>query len=60
MVSTYSIAPVNSCSYYKFQVEIDLATNRDFNIKIAHKAYIYGFQPCSTNNYDLSVATTYT
>ena len=28
-------------------VEIGAVTNQDFNIKIAHKAYIYGFQPCA-------------
>ena len=29
---------VNSHCYYEFQVEIGAVTNRDFNIKIAHKA----------------------
>ena len=35
--SYYHILPVNSRSYYKFQVEIGAATNRDFNIEIACK-----------------------
>ena len=34
----YLILPVNSQGYYKFQVEIDVATNWDFNMKIARKA----------------------
>ena len=34
----YHILPVNSCGYYKFQVEIGAATNRDSNIEIVCKA----------------------
>ena len=37
-VATYRILLVNSHGYYKFQVEIDAATNQDFNIKITCKA----------------------
>ena len=33
----YCILPVNSHGYYKFQVEIGAATNRDCYIKIARK-----------------------
>ena len=40
----YCILPVSSRSYYKFQVEIGAATNRDFNIEIARKTLIYGLQ----------------
>ena len=35
--ASYHILLVNSRGYYKFQVEIGVATNRDFNIKIVHK-----------------------
>ena len=34
----YHILLINSCGYYKFQVEIGTATNQDFNIKIVCKA----------------------
>ena len=34
---SYHIVPVNSHGYYKFQIEIDAATNRDFYIGIACK-----------------------
>ena len=37
LTAVYRILPVNSCGYYKFQVEIGAATNRDFNIEIACK-----------------------
>ena len=33
----YHILPVNSHSYYKFQVEMGVATNQDVYIKIARK-----------------------
>ena len=45
--AVYHILPVNSCGYFKFQVEIGAATNQDFYIKIACKVLIYGFQPCT-------------
>ena len=38
--NTYHILLVNSRGYYKFQVEIDVVTNRDFIIKIVHKLSI--------------------
>ena len=37
--AVYHILPVNSCGYYKFQVEIGAVTNRDFYIKIALKIW---------------------
>ena len=37
LFAVWHILPVNSRSYYKFQVEIGAATNRDFYIKIVRK-----------------------
>ena len=36
-VANYCILLVNSRGYYQYQVEIGVATNRDFNIKIVRK-----------------------
>ena len=48
----YHILPVNSRSYYKFQVELG-ATNQDFNI-VKHKFMVFNLE--LYNNYP-SVAT---
>ena len=51
----YCILPVNSCDYYKFQVEIGAAANQDLMSKlcIKHKFMIFNLVLC--DNYPSAV-----